>query len=178
MGNPIYVAVVFDKPHSPKGTQQKQRQNQNVRKLMPTPIADHSCLDTLKLILPILSGALSAILGFWFACRRDDRNIRQVAAGRIAVWQGRITDADKPDSLIAIHSQSVAELRDDMARSIFLLSERQRNNAQKAWDEYRTLKPETVEGGDSITKFCDETAENRQQTMLRLIRAVLSEMSS
>lgn len=136
------------------------------------------CFEIIKLIVSMSIAAGSAYLGFWFACRRDDRNIRQVTAGRIAIWDSRIVTAENSASLIGVHNQSITELRDDMARSIFLLRECQRNNAQKAWDEYRTLKPETVEGGDPITEFVDPKAESRKETMLRLIRAVQSAMCS
>jgi hypothetical protein len=90
---------------------------------------------------PFILTPFAALLGFWFACRRDDRNITQSAKLKISFWRDQISSLRVHLAICSKHTESITALHEPVINAMVMFGAKRQTAIQKAWDDYRTLNP-------------------------------------
>ena len=137
--------------------------------MQPYPCAS-MLTDIFKFVFPIVTGALTAYLGFYFACLKENRSLKLAVISKIEILQRKIRNASK-DEVIQIHLKSIEGLCEDVIRAIGILGKSKQVQASQAWAEYQDLDLAPYEGEMLLVQlathfhgegFCNNPPEKRK----------------
>lgn len=94
--------------------------------------------EIIKIVCSMLTAAMSAYLGFYFACKKEDRTLKLIIRSRIELLQRKIPGASK-DDVIDIHRNSVEKIGEDVTRAMAVLGKQGQIDASRAWANYKDL---------------------------------------